>query len=172
MTTRESGGEVTYPLDPLVEVVHHDDYKRSLVSGVLESYNSNYDFLAEAVQNAVDAIEDAKLRGYDGPFHIGVTVNLHENHVSVVDTGVGMTERDLARAVAPHVSLKADSQIVSQRGKKNSYRGYKGVGLTLLAYGTDDLRLHSKPESGDLVALRMRYGNAWARGNRQRFCDG
>ena len=52
---------MTYPHDPLVSVVQDDSYRRSLVSGVLESYNSNYDFLGEAVQNAVDAIEDAKL---------------------------------------------------------------------------------------------------------------
>ena len=44
---------------------------------------------------------------------------------------------------------------------------YKGVGLTLLAYGTDDLRLHSKREGDDLIALRMRYGNVWARRERQ-----
>ena len=167
MTTGESAGKVTYPHDPLASVVQNDGYKRNLVAGVLESYNSNYDFLAEAVQNAVDAIEDAKLHGHRGPFRLDVTINLQENYVSVLDTGVGMTERDLARAVAPHVSLKLDDTIIERRGGKHSYRGYKGVGLTFLAYGTDDLRLHSKAEGEDLVALRMRYGNAWARGDRQ-----
>ena len=167
MATRESEGTVTYPHDPLVSVIQNNDYKRSLVSGVLESYNSNYDFLAEAVQNAVDAIEDAKLHRYRGPFRLDVTINLQENYVSVLDTGVGMTEHDLASAVTPHVSLKTDDKIIARRGAKHSYRGYKGVGLTLLAYGTDDLRLHSKAEGGELVALRMRYGNAWARGERQ-----
>ena len=157
---------MTYPHDPLASVVDGNEYRRSLVRGVLESYNSNYDFLGEAVQNAVDAIEDAKLRGYSGPFRLDVTINLKENWVSVLDTGVGMTERDLARAVAPHVSLKSDDNIVRRRGDKHSYRGYKGVGLTLLAYGTDDLRLHSRAEGEELVALRMRYGNAWARGER------
>ena len=113
------------------------------MSGVLESYNSNYDFLAEAVQNAVDAIEDAKLRGRSGPFCLNVTINLQENSLSVLETGIGMTEAELSRAVAPHVSLKVDNKIITQRGDKHRYRGYKGVGLTLLAYGTDDLTLHS-----------------------------
>ena len=166
MVTRQSEGKVTYPHDPLVPVVQNADYRRSVVSGVLESYNSNYDFLAEAVQNAVDAIEDAKLYGHTGPFRLNVTINLLDNYVTVLDTGVGMTESDLARAVAPHVTLKTDGTIIGRRGAKHSYRGYKGVGLTLLAYGTDDLRLHSKVEGGELVALRMRYGNAWARGAR------
>ena len=167
MATCESEKRVTYPHDPLISVVQNNEYKRRLVSGVLESYNSNYDFLAEAVQNAVDAIEDAKLHGYRGPFRLDVTINLKENYVTVLDTGVGMTERDLARAVAPHVSLKADDNIIGRRGDKHPYRGYKGVGLTLLAYGTDDFRLHSKEQGGELVALRMRYGNAWARGERE-----
>ena len=169
MATQELEAAISYPHDPLAmtSVVQGYDYKRSLVSGVLESYNSNYDFLAEAVQNAVDAIEDAYLQKYSGPFRLEVTVNLKENNVSILDTGIGMTELELAQAVAPHVSLKADESIIGRRGKKHSYRGYKGVGLTLLAYGTDDLRLHSKAESGELVALRMRYGNAWARGERQ-----
>ena len=167
MATSAPGRTVTYPHDPLATVIQTGDYKRRLVSGVLESYNSNYDFLAESVQNAVDAIEDAKLRGYRGPFRLDVTVNLQENSVSVLDTGVGMTEHELSRAVTPHVSLKVDNKIIMRRGEKHSYRGYKGVGLTLLAYGTDDLTLHSKAESRELVALRMRYGNAWARGERQ-----
>ena len=167
MATRESEGEVTYPRDPLDIVVDGNEYRRRLVSGVLESYNSNYDFLAEAVQNAVDAIEDAKIREYRRPFRLSVTINLQENYVSILDTGVGMTELDLTRALVPHVSLKADGTMIARRGDKHSYRGYKGVGLTLLAYGTDDLRLHSKAEGEELVALRMRYGNAWARGDRQ-----
>ena len=167
MAAHESEEKVTYPRDPLNIVVDGNEYRRRLVSGVLESYNSNYDFLAEAVQNAVDAIEDAKLREYSRPFQLSVTINLQENYVSVLDTGVGMAERDLTRALVPHVSLKADDTMIARRGDKHSYRGYKGVGLTLLAYGTDDLRLHSKAEGEELVALRMRYGNAWARGDRQ-----
>ena len=167
MAAPESGAGVTYPHDPLTRVVSTTDYRRSIVSGVLESYNSNYDFLAEAVQNAVDALEDAKLHKLSGPFQITVTVNLKDNYVSVLDTGIGMTEHDLARVLAPHVSLKSDGQILDRRGAKDSYRGYKGVGLTLLAYGTDDLRLHSKREDEPLVALHMRYGNAWARSERE-----
>ena len=167
MEVLKSRGMVTYPHNPLVEVVQDDVYKRSLVSGVLESYNSNYDFLAEAVQNSVDAIEDAALTGCEGPFCLEVAINLVENNVSVLDTGIGMTEGDLARTIAPHVSLKVNGEIIRRRGRKHVYRGYKGVGLTLLAYGTDDLRIHSRVEGEEPIAVRMRYGNAWARGERQ-----
>jgi hypothetical protein len=41
------------------------------------------------------------------------------------------------------------------------YRGYKGVGLTFLAYGTDDIVIHSK-QDGVLTKARMKYGRVWA----------
>ena len=169
MSTNDDPTGITYPHNPLASVTDSHDYQRSLVSGVLESYNSNYDFLAEALQNAVDAVEDAKLHDLRGPFEIRVTVNLRDNSVSVLDTGIGMTESDLARVLAPHVSLKSDDAIIQRRGTQHSYRGYKGVGLTLLAYGTDNLSLHSRREGSDPTALRMRYGNAWARGDRREY---
>ena len=46
------------------------------------------------------------------------------------------------------------------------YRGYKGVGLTFLAYGTDDIVIHSKQQDGSLTKARMQYGRAWAKGER------
>ena len=50
MTTGESVEKIAYPHDPLNVVVQGYDFRRSIVTGVLESYNSNYDFLAESVQ--------------------------------------------------------------------------------------------------------------------------
>lgn len=46
------------------------------------------------------------------------------------------------------------------------YRGYKGVGLTFLAYGTDDIAIHSKRQDGETTKARMQYGRAWATGER------
>ena len=162
----ENQTPIAYPHNPLESVVDSAHYRRSLVFGILESYNSNYDFLAEALQNAVDAVEDASLQGLAGPFDITVTVNLKDNCVSVLDTGIGMSESELSRVLAPHVSLKSSSNLLARKSPRNSYRGYKGVGLTLLAYGTDNLAIHSRREGADPVPLRMRYGNAWAKGAR------
>ena len=39
-----------FPADPLAEFSLTTEYRRSVINGVLESYNSNYDFIAEAVQ--------------------------------------------------------------------------------------------------------------------------
>ncbi len=158
---------VQFPIDPLQLVTGSMDieYRRRTVGGILESYHSNYDVLAEALQNAVDAVEDAKLADLKAPYLIEVTINLTENWIGVLDTGVGMSPREVASAFAPHVSFKQSSPAKSKRDTRNMYRGYKGVGLTFLAYGTDEIVIHSKHE-GILTKARMKYGRAWATGGR------
>jgi len=84
-STRQPG--IAFPFDPLDAVTTTAEDRRRVISGILESYNSNYDVLAEAVQNAVDAVEDAALLKLKGPFLIEVTVNLTENSIEVLDTG-------------------------------------------------------------------------------------
>lgn len=155
-----------FPVNPLEEVLTTDDYRRSVIVGILESYNSSYDILAEAVQNAIDALEDAHLSQLPGPYVLEVTVNLRENWISVLDTGVGLSGPEMVNAVRPHVSMKLNEDIRGHRGRAHAYRGYKGVGLTFLAYATDDVRFHSKKD-GQPVKARMQYGHAWAIGARE-----
>ena len=154
-----------FPADPLDKVLATQDYRRSVINGILESYNSNYDFLVEAVQNAVDALEDAKLLNLPPPYLLEITVNIKDNWIAVLDTGVGLSGEQIVAAFKPHVTLKLDPELRRRRGGQRSYRGYKGVGLTFLAYGTDDVRFHSNNGKG-LVKARMQYGHAWAMGER------
>jgi DNA topoisomerase VI subunit B len=130
--------EMTLPCNPLdyVKESFDQEARRRSVEGILESYHSNYDVLAEAIQNAVDAVEDASLAGLAAPYLIEVTINLAGNWISVLDTGLGMSEEQVAYAFAPQATYKDQAS----RPKKNMYRGYKGVGLTFLAYGQMILR--------------------------------
>ena len=159
--------DIRFPVDPLQLVGGGADaeYRRRTVEGILESYHSNYDVLGEAIQNAVDAVEDAKLGDLKAPYLMEVTVNLDDNWIGILDTGIGMSPAEVTSAFAPHVSFKQGSAAKSKRDKKNMYRGYKGVGLTFLAYGTDDIVIHSK-QNGILTKARMKYGRAWATGER------
>lgn len=157
---------ITFPLDPLSFIGNKDEteYRRRTIRGILESYHGNYDVLAESVQNAVDALEDAHLAGYGEPFLVEITINLTNNWISVLDRGIGMSPEQVAAACAPSISFKIPT---AKRDKRNLYRGYKGVGLTFLAYGTDDLTIHSKEaSSGTLTKGRMQYGCAWAKGKK------
>ena len=69
---------VKFPINPLDVVSASADleYRRRTVEGILESYHSSYDVLSEAIQNAVDAVEDAKLEGLSQPYLIDITVDL------------------------------------------------------------------------------------------------
>lgn len=164
--TGQTTSTVNFPLDPLSHIGNQDEkqYRRRTIQGILESYHGNYDVLAEAVQNAVDAVEDAHLSGYSDTFLVEVTVDLTKNWISILDTGIGMIAEQVASACAPNISFKIPSV---KRDKKNLYRGYKGVGLTFLAYGTDDITIHSKEAStGTLTKARMQYGCAWTKEKR------
>lgn len=161
MADMQANSTITFPLDPLEKLVITPDDRRRTISGILESYNSSYDALIESVQNAVDALEDAAILNLKEPYALQIVVNLKDNWFSVLDTGVGMSPDQVARAFAPSVSFKGDTNVVKRRGATGAYRGYKGVGLTFLAYATDDIRLHSKQDDQE-VRGRMQYGRAWA----------
>lgn len=155
----------TFPINPLNRTIANQEIQRRTVAGILESYNSNYDVLAELIQNSEDAIEDAFLLGLPEPYLIQIHVNLQDNWISVFDTGVGMDRQQAIDAFAPNASFKDNSQLIQKRGK-NLYRGYKGVGLTFLAYGTDDIVLHTKTPKGEVTKGRMQYARSWANGER------
>ena len=60
---------VTFPIDPLEYVNMSTDIelRRRSVEGVFKSCHSIYDILSEGIQNAVDAVEDAKLEELAAP---------------------------------------------------------------------------------------------------------
>ena len=154
--------EIIFPVNPLNKVINNEEIQRRTVAGVLESYNSNYDVLAEMVQNSVDAVEDAFLSDLPAPYIIEVHINLQKNSISVLDTGIGMNREQAVEAFVPSISFKHNSEIKNKR-VKNSYRGYKGVGLTFLAYGTDDITIHTKTEGNEITKGRMQYARTWAK---------
>ena len=55
------------------------EHARRTIQGILESYNSSYDSVAEAIQNSMDALEDAALAKLPGPYLLEITVDLMAN---------------------------------------------------------------------------------------------
>jgi len=142
------------------------EHARRAILGILESYNSDYDALAESIQNSMDALEDACIHGLPGPYLLEITVDLQANSISVFDTGNGMNQDQVCEAFAPTSTFKDIPDKIRKRGDKYPYRGYKGVGLTFLAYGTNDVRIQSR-QNGSIVKGRMRFGSDWVHGKRQ-----
>ena len=57
---------LTLPYDPIESAMKSREHARRAILGILESYNSDYDALAESIQNSMDALEDACIHGLPG----------------------------------------------------------------------------------------------------------
>jgi hypothetical protein len=163
LTDNEPQPEKKLPYNPIDSAMRTPEHARRTIQGILESYNGNYDILAEAVQNSMDALEDAFLQELPGPYLLQISVNLKDNTIAVFDTGIGMNKEQICEAFAPSASFKDGLAILKKRGDKFPYRGYKGVGLTFLAYGTDDVQIQSR-QNGTVTKGRMRFGRKWVEG--------
>ena len=108
--------EKTLPYNPIDSAMRTPQHARRTIQGILESYNSNYDALAEAIQNSMDACEDAVIQKLPAPYQLQITVNLKDNAMTVFDTGIGMTKDQICEAFAPSASFKDGTEIIKKRG--------------------------------------------------------
>ena len=120
MTKKEMQAEktLTLPYDPIESAMKSPEHARRAIQGILESYSSNYDALAEAVQNSMDALEDACLCGLPGPYLLEITIDLKDNAISILDTGTGMSQEQVCEAFAPTATFKDIPARIKQRGDK------------------------------------------------------
>jgi hypothetical protein len=112
---------------------------------VVSSYSHGVDFLAEALQNATDAIDTRRLRTPEKdratvPARIHVTFDCAGRRFSVTDTGIGMSKEDLSLVLTPNVTLKSGRE--ARAGTERS-RGHKGVGLSFLALASNNLQIRT-----------------------------
>jgi hypothetical protein len=112
---------------------------------VISSYSHGVDFLAEALQNAADAIDTRRARAPEGdrasvPARIHIVFDCPARCFSVLDTGTGMSKTDLGLVLTPNVTLKSGRE--ARAGTSRS-RGHKGVGLTFLALASNRLELRT-----------------------------
>ncbi|MBT2131945.1 ATP-binding protein [Aliiroseovarius lamellibrachiae] len=124
--------------------------KKREIKNILKSYVSNYDPLSEILQNAMDAVEKRFGADQNGASKIRVSINLQENSVEVVDNGCGFEEAEFRSFLAPSISFKSGGDT----------RGNKGVGVTYIAYGFNELTVRTKSEFFSYEGV-MRRGREW-----------
>ncbi len=105
---------------------------------VLSSYSHVLDFMAEALQNAVDAIDERLAQEPDAPARILITFDVKARTFSVADTGTGMRKSDVRMVLSPNITTKSGHYA---RGRRS--RGEKGMGLTFLALGSNFLHIRT-----------------------------
>lgn len=131
--------------------------QRREAANVVTSYLRASDFLAEALQNATDAIDMRTAEELEAPRKIVVTFDRAQRRFSVADSGVGMSRADLDIVLTPNVTLKAGRMARSSSGRS---RGHKGVGLSFLALGSNYLQIQTcdGEHRYDVVVVN---GNRW-----------
>lgn len=127
-----------------------NDSKKREIRNVLKCYTGYFDLFSELLQNALDACErrwraNSKYRAF-----IDVTIDLYEKSVTVSDNGTGMTKETFEYCLAPNISFKTGE----------SLRGNKGVGATFLAYGYNNIKIHTK-SPGFEARVQMSNGKSW-----------
>ncbi|MBL3571840.1 ATP-binding protein [Rhodovulum sulfidophilum] len=124
--------------------------KKREIKNILKSYVSNYDPLSELIQNAMDAVEKRFSSELSECPKVKVVVNLQENSIEVIDNGCGFEESEFRSFLAPSISFKSGG----------ATRGNKGVGVTYIAYGFNDLTIRTKNNFFTYEGV-MRRGREW-----------
>lgn len=146
--------------DPLEAADENDDKevisaaKKREIKNILKSYVSNYDPFSELLQNAMDAIDRRAQEDEEFSPKISIKIDLQENSVEVVDNGCGFEESEFRSFLAPSISFKSGGKT----------RGNKGVGVTYIAYGFNELTIRTKNEHFDYEGS-IRRGREWIEDN-------
>ena len=120
---------------------------RHQLKNVIDSYNNDWDILAELAQNSVDAIKLEKpIKG-----HIILSIDAVARTVLFQDNGCGISPKDLPSLLAP---------FSSDKGNNVDLIGNKGVGITFVIFSTDEFTIETHHHSGSARA-KFTGGNAW-----------
>jgi hypothetical protein len=124
---------------------------------VLSSYSHAIDLLAEALQNATDAIDSRSEAESQAPRKIRIAFDADRRRFTVVDTGTGISKDNLKVVLTPNVTLKSGKLAPPRSGRS---RGEKGVGLSFLVLASNYLHIQTcdGKERHDLV---VKDANRW-----------
>jgi DNA topoisomerase VI subunit B len=110
---------------------------RQSIRDIDDSYNNEWDILAELLQNSVDAIrETERSRG-----KITIEVDARQESIRIVDDGVGIEPEHLAPLLRPFATKKGDNSRTV---------GEKGVGLTFAIFASDYFEITTGTRTTDL----------------------
>lgn len=124
-----------------------------IISDIFAIYHHKWDIIGELVQNAVDSVlKTAEVQPPEYTPTIIITYNAKTKEIECEDNGLGVPSEEVRKIAAPHVSLKTPSEAT---------RGEFGVGLTFVAFSSNDFKfetIHEKIKS----ILEIKNGYSWA----------
>ena len=119
---------------------------RHQIRNILESYNHDWDLVAELAQNSVDAITLGKpTKGF-----LQLEINAGQKRIVLEDNGAGISPNDLPALLAPFSSNKDGDPLLI---------GQKGVGVSFVIFSSSHFEIETHHEQG---SARASIGGAWA----------
>jgi hypothetical protein len=117
------------------DIFCHSNYKLQ-VRDVFAMYNHEWDVIGELIQNAVDSVTKRREVSQGDNYQPEITINydLQNRSIEVHDNGIGISEGDILKVVAPHYSGKEPS---------GANRGEFGVGLAFVVFSSQKFRIIS-----------------------------
>ncbi|WP_281989326.1 ATP-binding protein [Aquimarina aggregata] len=113
---------------------------RKSINDIEDSYNNDWDILAELCQNSVDAIRKKNpLKGL-----ISLEIDSINRSITIQDNGIGINPDRLPILLAPFSTDKENDE---------TSIGEKGVGLTFVLFSCNDFKITSGTEFGSKTAL-------------------
>jgi hypothetical protein len=113
---------------------------RKSINDIEDSYNNDWDILAELCQNSVDAIRKKKpSKGI-----IILEVDSINRSITIQDNGIGIDPDKLPVLLAPFSTDKENDE---------TSIGEKGVGLTFVLFSSNDFKITSGTSNGSKSAL-------------------
>lgn len=100
------------------------DHIRKSIKGIKDSYNNEWDILAELLQNSVDAIR----RANNKENKIDIIIDSQQRQIKVIDNGVGIQKDQLPVLLKP---FSTDKEF------DNTVVGEKGVGLSFVIFSSN-----------------------------------
>jgi hypothetical protein len=134
------------------EFFHASDHKL-IIRDIFAMYHHEWDSIGEGVQNAVDSVLERREQTSENYApRIKITYNARVREIVIEDNGIGIERNLVKNIVAPHVSMKNPLE---------ANRGEFGVGLTFVAFSSNDFELHSTFGDGE-ATLKILNGYSWA----------
>ena len=119
---------------------------RHQIKNIVDSYNHDWDLLAELTQNSVDAIT------LENPIHgrIELEIDACDKRIIVADNGCGIPPSALPELLAPFSTGKMGSE---------SLIGQKGVGISFVIFSSSRFEIETHHRDG---SCRASISGAWA----------
>ena len=130
----------------------NEDRLRREIQNIVDSYNNQWDIIAELTQNSVDGIRRwNKVYGLEKKHLIDIIVDQQNKGITISDSGCGIDPNKLPMLFIPGETDKAN---------ENDSIGEKGVGLKFVIFSSNGFTIDTLAKDG-LYRCNINNSHKW-----------